>query len=106
MDKLTAVMQETAQAQADQAIKAAQDKATAAVTLNVQKVKDAVNATATRCEQDLKQAQAVNTTAGGVNSDPNRAVKSQQLKCDSPDGDRAARPSMGEEIAATGGGAG
>ena len=31
---------------------------------------------------------------------------SQQLKCDSPDGDRAARPSMGEEIAATGGGAG
>jgi hypothetical protein len=33
-------------------------------------------------------------------------LKSQQLKCDSPDGDRATRPSMGEEIAATGGGAG
>jgi len=75
MDKLTSVIQETAQAQADQAIKAAQDKATAAVTVNVQKVKDAVNATATRCEQDLKQAQSINTTAGGVNSDPNRAVE-------------------------------
>jgi len=75
MDRLTAVMQETAQAQADQAIKAAQDKATAAVTMNVQKVKDAVNATATRCEQDLKQAQAINTTDGGVNSDPNRAIE-------------------------------
>ena len=62
MDKLTAVMQQTVQAQADQAYTTAKEKVTQAVTLNVQKVKEAVQSTVHQCEQALSQ-QPVNNTA-------------------------------------------